>query len=215
VCDELSTSCPPDVTLPDIDADGLCDAQDPCTNIAGARDFLETPAPKVILGAIGSDTTPDNDRLSISGEFLLPPTVSFSQLRPETGGARVVIQNQAAATRLDARLPAGAYAGRGTRGWKQNGGLTKWTYLDRTASPVGGIVRMTTTARGDPASRQVRVAVKGRRGTYPIAAGDGPLRAAVVLGGPLSSQEGECGESDFQPGDCVFNGSQSRVTCKK
>jgi hypothetical protein len=59
------------------------------------------------------------------------------------------------------------------------------------------------------------VKVTGRRGAYPIVPGDEPLRVTVALGGAVSSQAGQCGESSFQPGDCAFNGSQSRLTCRK
>lgn len=200
--------------LSDTDGDGICDAQDPCTNVAGAHDFFDTPKPKLVVSKIGSDTTAGNDKLTFSGEFLLPPGSSFSQLHPDTNGARIVIKNAAGVTRLDATLPAGAYAGRHTRGWS-NRRATMWTYADDAASPVAGIVKMTVAAGDQPTSRQVRVKVTGKNGAYPIVPGDEPLRVTVVLGGPAASQGGDCGESDFQPENCVFNRTQNRLTCRK
>ena len=213
VCNGSGTCTHP--ALPDTDGDGICDAQDPCINIAGAHDFLDAPRPKLVVSKIGSDTTPGNDKLTLSGQFLLPLGASFSQLHPDTNGARIVIKNAARVTRLDVTLPAGAYAGAHGRGWKPNRKATTWTYADHTDSPVAGIVKMTIAAVGDPTSRQVSVKVTAKKGTYSVVPGDEPLSVTVVLGGPASSQAGECGERHFQAGDCGFNRTQNRLTCKK
>jgi len=71
------------------------------------------------------------------------------------------------------------------------------------------------TDRSSPPPNLLRVIVKGESGTYPVASGDAPVQATIVLGGQASSAAGECGESDFVSNDCTFNGSQNRLTCRK
>ena len=55
----------------------------------------------------------------------------------------------------------------------------------------------------------------GARGTYPVVAGDQPLQAIVTLGNAAAATAGVCGESDFFPGECNFNGMGNTITCRK
>lgn len=112
-----------------------------------------------------------------------------------------------------ASLPGGSYAGRGTRGWLRT--TTRWKYLDRTGAPIAGITGFDVTDRGAAAAGQVKIKVTGKAGTYPLAIGDAPLAATVILGGAAASGDGRCGESAFRPGDCIVNASTTTMRCTR
>ncbi len=198
----------------DSDGDGPCDAIDLCTNVAGARDFAVKPPAKLVAGNINTNTTPSNDKVSLAGEFVQAGAPAFATLDPSVDGAHVVIRNAAGVTRIDARLPGGTYAGKGTRGWSLAGSGKKWAYKDATSSPIVGIVKMAIADKSKTAPGRVGIKVQGAKATYPIVAGDEPLRGIVVLGGPSAGTQGRCGETAFVPGDCNFNGSQATLVCK-
>ncbi|HZR84182.1 MAG TPA: myxococcus cysteine-rich repeat containing protein [Candidatus Binatia bacterium] len=202
--------------LPDSDGDLVCDQQDRCTNVGGARKFYANkPKPRVVVSKINADPTPGNDGLKISAAFDLPSAGAFAALNPSLRGARIVLLDQAGGVELDQTLPGGPYGGNGTRGWKRNGIGTSWQYRDKTLSPLGGVTGLKIDDRSLVSPRQVRVTVSAKNGTYPITAGDAPLEAIVVLGDQTDAEAGLCGESEFTPANCAFNGAQTTLTCKK
>jgi hypothetical protein len=201
--------------LPDSDGDTVCDAQDACTNVAGGRNFLLKPKPKLVVAKINSDPTPGNDKLVLNGNFVLPPGTTFADLDPSARGARLVVTSDAGTVRLDQVLPAGAFPGGKSRGWKANAKGTQWQYVDRTATPLAGITGVKILDKSKAAPGHVRVIVTGKSATYPVVAGDEPLRATVVLGNQADAVAGSCGETAFVAGDCKFNKPLNQVTCKK
>jgi cysteine-rich repeat protein/probable HAF family extracellular repeat protein len=214
-CDGVSPVCPSDVVKPDTDIDGLCDAVDLCTNVGGGRDFATSPRPKLTLSRINTDPVPGNDRLKLQATFTLPPSAAFGDLDPLTTGARLRIRSRFGANILDVALPAGANGGPGSRGWSANANETRWTYLDATDAPLGGILKVTIDDLSQQAPGRVRVKVTGKDFTYPAVSGDEPLDAVVLIGGQLAAVLGWCGESDYVDGDCAFNGSGTTLKCKK
>jgi CSLREA domain-containing protein len=194
----------------DTDADGVCDPHDPCTNVAGARDI--TVKPKGVVGKINANVDPTDDTLSIAGEFVLP-NMAFATIDPQTNGARVLIENAAGVIKADLTLPPGAFAD--TVGWTVNGSGTKWTYRDKTGVPRTGITSMLIQDRSKKMANQVKVKVKGKGGTYPIATADVPVRFTFVLGGQAASIAGQCGESAFIVSDCTFNAAMNKVACQQ
>lgn len=194
----------------DTDADGLADECDPCTNVGGARNI--TVKPKVVVSKINTDLEPTNDALKIAGEFI--DAIAFNTLDPLSNGARLIIQNAGGASEVDVMLASGPLGGKGTRGWKVNGRGTKWTFQDKTGTPNNGITKMIIQDRSNKAPNRVKVMVKGKRGTYPIVAGDEPIKATLVLGGQPASIAGQCGETVFVAADCSFNRRMNKLTCK-
>ncbi|MCC6767043.1 MAG: hypothetical protein IT293_20495 [Deltaproteobacteria bacterium] len=201
-------------TVADSDGDGPCDAIDPCTNVAGARNFAVKPPAKLIVGKINTDTTPLNDKLSLAGEFVQDGAPLFATLDPSSRGVHLLVQNSGGVTRIDVRLPGGSYAGKGTRGWGLAGSGKKWGYKDATGNPIAGIAKMAIADKAKTAPGRVAIKAQGSKGTYPVVSGDEPLRAIVVLGGPNDGAAGRCGETAFAPGDCAFNSSQATLICK-
>lgn len=202
--------------LPDSDGDTICDARDACTNVGEGRDFITRPDSRASLGKVNTDTTSGNDTLTLSGSFVLPAGRAFADLDPRVRGARVVIRTVLGNDVVDVTLPAGAYTGSGTRGWKTNLTRTLWQYLDQTPSPVSGITRIKATDRskGRPGGT-VAVRATGKKGRYPVAAGDVPLAVTVVLGDQSDAIAGMCGESAFTVADCAFNGKANLVRCQR
>ncbi len=175
-----------------------------CAAVGGSRDFLpNAPGPRLFLD---KTFTPNGANLSLRGALVLPTGVTFADLDPGSNGARIVVDDAASMARVDVKLPGGAYAGSGTRGWTENGSHTIWTYKDRTGAPLNGVTEITLRDQSRTLAGEVGVSAKGRRGTYPIdtPAGDFPMQAIVVLGGPAASTAGECGQSVFSPTECTL-----------
>lgn len=216
----MSAECPEDGGLPDLDADGLCDAQDVCTNVGGAQNFESSPVPKIVLGKIHLDAIAGNDKLALQGAFALPVGSTFAGLTPAVSGARVELLDGAGSVVLDAKLPGVAFAGRGTRGWRSNRAGTKWEYVDKTAdgsasSSFGGIVQVLLIDRSKKSPRELLVKVQGKNGTYDVAPGDVPVAAIVVLGTQTDAAAGLCGEVAFQAAECGFNGLGTALKCQR
>ncbi len=191
------------------DSDG-CDADcalSLCLSPSGEQDI--TTKPSLSFRRINNDTTPDNDSLSLRGEFTLP--TSFTNLDPILGGARLVIDAQDGTTRIDITLPSGSYDG--TSGWRVNGTGTKFQYKDKAKPPThNGINKVLIQDRSQKVPNQIKIQVKGKSGTYPVVSGDEPVKAILVVGdGAL----GECGQTAFVPGECRFSGSGSSLKCKQ
>jgi uncharacterized delta-60 repeat protein len=176
---------------PDTDGDFACDAADPCSNVAGARDFVADPAPSL---DVSHDFQQANvDKLKLMATFDLP-LGGFASFDPIAGGARVIIYGADTSEVVDAVLPAGAFMGAGTAGWKSNGAGNRWKFVDRTGSPVAGIGRMDVKDLSKKSPDRVAVKVLGKRGNYFVSPALYPLAATVVLGDATSSAAGLCGE---------------------
>lgn len=194
----------------DSDGDGLGDGCDPCTNVAGARNV--TIKPKMVVKKINTDPDPNNDRLVIKGEFISATT--FASINPLLNGARVLILDNAGNAIIDTTIPSGAYAGKGTKGWKASGTPTKkWTFLDKTVAPAD-IFKIVFKDRSTLTPNRVKFVVKGKNGTFPVVPADNPIKAIVVMGGQPSSDAGECGETNFSALQCKFNTPLNKDTCK-
>jgi hypothetical protein len=113
-------ACRADSGLADSDGDATCDGLDPCTNVAGGRDFASPPTSKVLLAKVNTDATVGNDKLVVGGSFTLPSTTRFGDLAPNARGARLVITTAQGAPVVDVTLPAGAYPSGDAHGWKSS-----------------------------------------------------------------------------------------------
>jgi len=212
----VATACPADAGLPDSDGDSLCDAIDPCTNIAGGRTFVLTnPIPKIVLSRINTDPVPGDDHLTVAGAFILPVGKSFADLDPIANGARIVLTNRLHATEVDVRVSGGVYNGSGTRGWKLTNTNKTWTFTDSTPTPANGIVKVIFYDRTATAPRRVELSITGDNGMYPVVDGDEPIDVQVTLGGQPEAAAGLCTESAFVPADCFYNAGRNQLTCKK
>jgi uncharacterized delta-60 repeat protein len=121
---------------PDQDGDGICDARDLCTDVDGGRGF---DAGSTLRLRRANVQDPAEDRLLLVAQIRLPPGTTFSTLDPENEGFRLVLTDQTGATSLDVALPAGSFAGRGTRGWQRRRAGRRLKYRDLTDAPLGGI----------------------------------------------------------------------------
>lgn len=202
--------------LPDSDGDAVCDAQDVCTNIGNARDFVTKPKSRLIVSKVNTDTVAGNEKLVLKGSFNLPAGVDFGDLDPRTHGARVLVRTTLGSTVLDVALPAGSYAGKGTRGWKTNTKGSFWQYLDETVTPVNGVTGLKANDKSKGAAGGlVALTVSGKDGTYPVASSDALLEAVVVLGNQTDAIAGMCGESAYIADDCAFNGTGNSLKCQR
>jgi hypothetical protein len=182
--------------------------------VAAGGDFLTLPKPKIVVAKIDADTTIGDDKLTISGSFLLPTGTSFSALMPQIDGARILLENQNGDVRLDAILPAGLYDSTLKRGWKTNNKHSSWQYIDQSPAPIAGIKSFKVGDASRTAAGEVKVRVSGKNGTYPVVGSDDPLGATIVLGNQADAAAGLCGDSDFSAEQCASNQSHTTMSCK-
>jgi hypothetical protein len=197
----------------DGDADGTCDAQDPCTNVGGAQTFVA--GSKLRLTRIGADPTPGDDGLVLGGTFDLPAGRAFAALRPDVTGVRLVVSAHDGGVLVDVALPGGAYGGKDTRGWLRAGSGKAWTYVDKTTAPVNGIVKFQVGDKSRPdGPTRTKITVSGKRGSYAVAIADAPLAASVTLGTQADAMAGLCGETAYPPAACRSNGAGTVLGCR-
>jgi hypothetical protein len=206
----------------DGDADGLGDACDRCPGtVPGARIDRRGCAragavcvmvrkPVISVGKL--DTPPGDDRLTVKGEMVLP--VPFTPpLDPVMNGARIVIDD-AVGTPLDLRIPGGALRRDVGIGWKVNRVVppTKWTFVDKSASPPAGIRKVVLEDKSTRVPGLVAFTVKGKNADYTVYGANPPLSAVIDL-----DPVGDCGELTFPGGAepaCALGKSGRAFKCR-
>ncbi len=192
----------------DVDADGTPDGCDDCSALAPDQNL--TIKPQVLVKKINTDTTVGNDGLKVLGEFILPVGSDFSAIQPLVTAIRVVMTAGGGVVKLDETLATTGFGGSGTAGWKQNGSGSKWTFIDKTASPANGITKLSFQDKSKKSARRVKLQVKGKNGNYPIVSGEEPPVATVIFG---AGGAGECTSSVFTAVQCGFSGSGKKLKC--
>jgi hypothetical protein len=178
---------------------GVCATTEPVT------------AAKLVLAKL--DTPPGDDKLDFRGDVLLPAPIS-PPLDPVSTGVRLRIDGDASI--LDVTVPPGAYTKAAGVGWKVDRKVppTRWTWVDRSATPPGGIVRVVVRDRSARVPGLVRFRMRGKGGAYPVSPGGEPGTALLVLDTPTAEQ---CAEASFPgaPGpSCAFDARARRLVCK-
>jgi len=195
VCD----ACAGASDLGDDDEDGIPDACDLCENTDGQGNFDDRS--RLSLSGL-DDGVGGNDSLKFAGTLAGQAVASA-----DSHGARIRITSASGALLVDAVLPPGEYAGGGTAGWHRK--HSDWTYLDRTGSPVAGIVKVSFKERGED---RFAVKILGRKSTYAIAAEDSPVRLHFEIG-DVPAQEGTCAATKYFSGDCRSDQMRGQLTC--
>jgi hypothetical protein len=170
------------------------------------------PVSKSSLSVSKLDTPPGDDTLTFKGELIVPhPFVPA--LDPVAVGVAVAIEDSAGVRPIDVTVPGGAYDPATKVGWRIARNGTSWTYVDKSAAPVGGITSVKIKDLSKKQPGLVRVKVTGKRGSYPVDTGSLPLTGIVVLD-PPNAPTAQCGVATFVGPEqrCTTNGRG--VNCK-
>ena len=179
-----------------------------CVDSASAV-FINVP--KVIIGGLGVPT--GDERLRFKGEVTFPhPNGNFSPpLDPAANGVRVLVHDSTGATVVDETVPGGAFNSTTLQGWVSINGRYKFRREGVSATGIRKVVLKDRSARSPGL---IKFTVSAKNGTYVVAAGNLPLRAALVLDPPAT----QCGAARF-PGpsplpSCTMSPSGNSVACK-
>ena len=190
--------------------------------------------PRLTLGALGGDL--GNERAAVRGdlEFASGEPVGMTNLDMAQRGAQIRIEDLGTGTILweltadTHAIPTGDLgpspcdpAGQKKDGWRMNGNQTVHTYRNTTnalasagcaPSSAEGLRRLTLKDRRQQHG-QVRFSQVLRKAS--IATPVGPFRMTIVLGADaVAGQQGACGVHQFDPSDCNWNGTGTRMVCK-
>jgi hypothetical protein len=181
-----------DVICPDGDADGTCDAAEPCVGGVAITNA------KLVLKK--QNTAPGDDGLKLVAQMTVPTTPA---LDPVANGAHLAVSDTAG-TVANVIVPAGAFDEATGIGWVVNDAGTAWKYVN--PSGHAGIVKVVVkTVPKTPGL--VKVVVVGRNGFFPTTPAALPLSATFVL-----DADGQCGATAFAA--CAFNDRGSAVKCE-
>ncbi len=193
----------------DIDLDAIPDACDLCVDPEQNPNVDESL--RLVLKRIHLDPDPSNDRLSLRGKLAadFPPG---GQVRPDLHGARFRLSSTDGTTVVDVNLPPGDFGGAGTAGWKSSALNANWIYLDKTATPPGGIRKL--RMKGQTPNGVRAFTVTGKDASYPATPDAMPLRVAIEIGS-VSMSEGLCRELQFVEPECEFSSSGTALDCRR
>lgn len=183
--------------LLDGDGDGICDADDPCTNVNDVEIINSFLRLRKVDGGVAS-------RIFFVGTLHMPTTPPID---PATHGLRVIITDALGAVVADVTVPPGDFDSTTKKGWRYDVTRTLEYYRDRSGS-AGGIIRALMKVT-DPIGGEVRVLVFGQNSAYPLPV-ELPVKATVVFDAPVSTS-GQCGEGELP--DCRFRNLGHKLLC--
>jgi hypothetical protein len=230
-CTGTSASCPADTGSPDGDGDGVCDAADDCPTIADpaqadsdgdmigdgcdpCTNTLPVIATKAKITIQKLATPPGDDKFKFTGYMTVPTTPAIDPLN--NNGVRVLLHDSAGGTVLDVSIPGGAYDAVDRVGWRVNGSGTAFTYknLGIPTPLIQGVykaqLKLSTKTPG-----QVKFAVAGKSGSYPVVGANMPLTGTFVIDAPYATTN-QCGDAVYlgPVNVCTYVPTSGLVKCK-
>lgn len=182
----------------DGDGDGICDSDDPCTNVAA----IEIEVPKLRLRKVDVG---GSGRIRFAGTLTVAPSPDID---PIAKGLRLLVTDAIGITTIDVTLPAGEFDPGTRTGWQTNASRRIFRYKDENG--VHGGIQKAVVKRRTVDSGELRVTMFGRLGTYPVPVVL-PVTATVVIDAPVATT-GQCGEGEY---DFCFTRNQGRkVICR-
>jgi len=202
----------------DCTSDAACADGDACTtdtcDLAThlcSHPRIVTPMSDPVLRIAGLRSPPGDDRLAFRGAFALPAPIT-PPLDPVANGLRFVVRTRTRETVVEADVAPGRFDPRTQAGWRvdRRARPTRWTHVDRSASPPAGIVKVEIRDRSSRTRGLVGIVLRGRRGAYGVGSADPLLDAEVVL----NPTAGQCAEAAFGAPHCRFSSRADVVACR-
>jgi hypothetical protein len=158
------------------------------------------------------DSVPGDDRLAFSGQLLVPHPFDPA-FDPAANGIGLIAGDAATTQWLNVVIPGGAYDPTSRVGWKAARGGGRWRYINDSATPPGGIARVTITDLSHRQPGLLQFSVQGRAGTYPADVASLPLAGTIVLD-PPTAETGQCGTAAFDGSTPRCRRYGSAVRCR-
>lgn len=199
--DPTCDRCPGFDDATDNDADGIPDGCDPCTNTGGGPTAMSGRT--FLSNAATVDAYPRrSNRFIVRAEIPLPAvSASLPDLPVVSGGMQIRVEAPSGSAMVDARLPAGTFAGKGTAGWTVKPG--KLRFRDRSAAPLRGIRDLTIRDRSRAHPGYVRVDVAASGDRYGITERYLPMRTILAFGAQQDAMSGNCTEIQYDTNECT------------
>jgi len=182
----------------DGDADGICDVDDPCTNVAG----IEASNLRLRIRKILWD--PGRQRVRVAAVVDVPTSPPID---PVAKGLRIVVRDESG-DKIDLVIPPGSVDATTSQGWSATGSGTAWIYRDRTGSADG--IMKALVRRRSPTSGEIKIVVFGQNGFYALPLSP-PVTASIVIDAPTATT-GQCGEGSFEL--CFFRNQGMKLLCR-
>src|SRR5438094_737121 len=143
---------------------------------------------------------------------LATPAPITPPLDPVATGVRFLVRTRAGGVVVDADIAPGRFDPRARVGWKVDRRVrpTRWTHVDRSASPAGGIVRLQIRDRSSRTPGLVGLVLRARKRSYPVSSTDPSLDAELVL----NPTQAQCGRAVFLAPSCRFSSRASVLECR-
>jgi len=175
------------------------------------------PIAKPRLKASRNSAPSGDERLSISGEFVLTNLVPT--INPIANGFTFDILRSSNDEVLVTRfIPPGASPGGTVPGWKVNGAGTTWSFKDRHNVLGLGVTKVVVKNRSNRTPGLFTVRVKGKDANFRVVTSD--IDVVLTLGGSAQKTANQCAVRDFNtsagpPPLCEFNGNgDDLLSCK-
>jgi DNA-binding beta-propeller fold protein YncE len=205
----------------DRDEDGYFDRSE----IEGGSNPADPSSPLCASGSlideaklrVSHNASPAGDeKLILKGEWQM--TTQTPAIDPIANGFSFAVLDQQGTPIFQRVVTGGASPGSGAPGWKVNGQLTRWTFVDHDGTLAAGVTRVLIRNLSARVPGLFRFKVKGKMDNFQVSSGQVPVQMIATLGGPAQVGAGQCATVAFNPSGgpspaCKLSANEAVLNC--